>query len=278
VGEVDSTSLTRGQTGASRLQRRPSVTRSHMWRSIFLSGVGMAAVVSATLELLGLYEWVVVPVVLGAVVGVLGYAMMLADRRTITIGNVLSLGLLSSYALGYLLSLISTKILTSQALAGWKLGYSATPASLLAAITVVLCAATLCAVVGGSHRLAVNSSSNAEFADPSPIRSLILGLSIVGVAIAMGKTGFMGTINVSSAVPALGAIGTLILAPIGLTALHRAATERGRQRVTLLVLFALAQVMLVPMGRRTFAYSLLLAPVLWFATKREAAGRKRTVS
>lgn len=278
MGEVDSTSLTRGQTGASRLQRRPSVTRSHMWRSIFLSGVGMAAVVSATLELLGLYEWVVVPVVLGAVVGVLGYAMMLADRRTITIGNVLSLGLLSSYALGYLLSLISTKILTSQALAGWKLGYSATPASLLAAITVVLCAATLCAVVGGSHRLAVNSSSNAEFADPSPIRSLILGLSIVGVAIAMGKTGFMGTINVSSAVPALGAIGTLILAPIGLTALHRAATERGRQRVTLLVLFALAQVMLVPMGRRTFAYSLLLAPVLWFATKREAAGRKRTVS
>ena len=78
----------------------------------------------------------------------------------------------------------------------------------------------------------------------------------------------MGTISRSGTISALGAIGTLIAAPIGLTALYSAATEpRARQRVTLFVVFVLAQVALVPMGRRMFAYSLLLAPAVWFAAQ-----------
>ena len=240
------------------------------WRSAYLYGVGVGSMVATLLVLLEAEALLVVPVVLGSIVGILGFVALLMDRRALTPGTLLSIALLASYCLGYSALMASEKLLSSQPMLEWGPLNNPleTPASLLWAIAVVFWAATVCAVVGGLQRPALSHGSYPRFDNRSPTHALILGLLIVGVAFAMGETGFTGTISRFGTISALGAIGALIAAPIGLTALYTAATEpRARQRVTLFFIFVLAQVALIPMGRRMFAYSLLLAPAVWFAAQ-----------
>lgn len=244
--------------------------RSFSWRSAYLYGVGAGGMVATLLVLLGAETLLIVPVVLGSIVGILGFVALLMDRRALTPGTLLSIALLAGYCLGYSVLMASRQVLPSHPMLGWGPLNNPleTPASLLWATAVVFWAAAVCAVVGGLQRPALGHGSDPRFDSRSPTLALVLGLLIVGVAFATGEAGFTGTISRFGTVSPLGAIGALIAAPIALTALYSAATEpRARQRVTLFVIFVLAQAALVPMGRRMFAYSLLLAPAVWFAAQ-----------
>ena len=114
--------------------------------------------VATLLVLLEAEALLIVPVVLGSIVGILGFVALLMDRRALTPGTLLSIALLTGYCLGYLVLMASHKFFSLQPMLEWGplSNPTETPASLLWATAVVFWAAALCAAVGGLQRPALS--------------------------------------------------------------------------------------------------------------------------
>ena len=234
------------------------------WQLAYLVALYGASTATAVLVVVQAKGFVIVPTAMGSVAALLGFLMLVMDRRTVTIGNILSISVVGGYFVGYLILMLSDLIWLRQS----AYLVEPDPGSLLVASLVALVVATISSSIGAKQHPVLSHDLYAVREHQPSILALFVGLGIVGLAIASGATGYMGPASSLGVVPALGVVATLILPPLGLTALYGAATERHwRMRILLLLIFGVVQMAMIPMGRRFLLYSLLLAPVVWYAAR-----------
>ncbi len=186
---------------------------------------------------------------------------MLTEPRAVTLSNLMAMTLLTGYCGGY-----AVYILVSLAIGGewqppWFMQFygevSATATSY--ALLLVSWSALLMVVLMPFQRPLFT-----RFECPPP-RYIVAGLGFVVLAYAAGHVGYMGThVGSTGNASPIGTLAKFAIIPLSMLSLAHAALAKTRStRLMGWALFILAELMVVPMGRRMFLYSAILAAIIW---------------
>lgn len=262
----------------SSLLKRP-VTQHQL---AYLLGQIVVAIIMLLMSMLGASSSFAFPVALGGGMGVFGISLMFRDSRSITFGNILSVTLLTGYFVGYLFLIVSNILLPRSWSPLWfRALYGDVRAEfLLQAATTVVCVSLACAAVGCLQRPLFFRYSDWVDRKRISIYPFVLGLGVIVLAYAQGAVGYMG-INaaVSGEVPPIGAIAQLVVAPLAVCALYFGTLERDQvRRQIFYMIFALSEILIIPMGRRLFLYSIVLALIARRVALPSSSGEQKRVN
>ena len=243
----------------------------------FITLVVVCAAGSTWVLLVGEANLLLIPIVLGTFASIFGFYMLIRDWRSLRLGNLLSTMLLGAYFGGYLVLLVSKVSIGSSLLPQWYLDTygQVDPRWIVSAGALVGWSALASAVIALFERPLLSFRPPADKQQVNNLIILIIALVVLMLTYVRGETGFMGIQNSpGGGVPPLASIARTIIVASALMAFYQARLEINRKRRFLyFILFTIFEILIIPIGRRPFLYSVILVAVIWGATSKSVTIR-----
>lgn len=231
-----------------------------------LAYLGFTTAISGCVALSTLDGLLWLSVALGCFAACYGLLSIVNKPRLLTAPGVLSTSLLLAYFVGYSLYLITVMLFGADRLPAWYVdSYGSVSDHWLNVASAVVLVVAFC--LRGLGLLAAPLLQDHNGHKPTmrfDVVGLWIGLAIVVTAYLGGGVGYGGIQpRAGGQISGLAALAMTIAVPLAVTAFWFTLSARSTKRWQCLAVFFIAELLVVPLGRREVLFSLVLIAILW---------------